>query len=389
MAITAARTSLGRDLEVGREAAASRGRSSLMRRGLRQAKKEKDYDKALRFAAGLEGEGKAYGMTGRADDTASIAQGRVDTRGALATQMLGQTAALTGQTREGRIAAAKSAGTFDATRQKFNKENSGKKTMDEAGNIMDAPATPPATPPATTTPPATPPDNTTTPPDSSFATLTKERFGSAPSVEDQTKERFSDSSTSSLPALPGETVAQGALPKLPAEVQSRLDRESKQTPITGDISTRVAATQALINDTPKQMAAAAKAATPRSELLGLKSGTPNGPVLSTSAPKMLVAETNTDTTKQTVGDVMMNNLRQRPGFDAEAEAAKMPSSAAAKKSAMVAARAKGGPIKAGKPYLVGEEGPEIVVPDEDGEVLPNDKIRKKSRKELQKMLSKR
>ena len=58
-------------------------------------------------------------------------------------------------------------------------------------------------------------------------------------------------------------------------------------------------------------------------------------------------------------------------------------------TAVVPARAKGGPVKAGKPYLVGEEGPEIVVPDEDGEVLPNDKLRKKSRKELQKMLSKR
>jgi hypothetical protein len=52
-------------------------------------------------------------------------------------------------------------------------------------------------------------------------------------------------------------------------------------------------------------------------------------------------------------------------------------------------RAKGGPVKAGKPYLVGEEGPEIVVPKEDGEVIPNDKLRKKSRKALRKMLSKR
>lgn len=381
MAITAPRTSLGRDLEVGRESAASRGRSSLMRKGLRQAKKEKDYDKALRFAAGLEGEGKAYGMTGSADDTSSIAMGRVNSRDALSAQMRGQMPALTGQTREGNIAAAKSAGTFDATREKFNLANTGKKVMDESGNIMDAPATPPAT----TQP-------TTTPPDSSFATQTKERFGSTPSVEDQTKERFSGSSTASLPALPGETVAQGALPKLPAEVQSRLDRESKQTPITGDVSTRVAATQALINDTPKQMAAAAKAATPRSELLNLKPAGANGPLLSTSAPKLQGEAISRDVTDGTVGDVIKQDLPKegiRPGFDAVAEAAKRPTSAAGKKPLMLAARAKGGPIKAGEPYLVGEEGPEIVVPDEDGEVLPNDKIRKKSRKELQKMLSKR
>ena len=34
--------------------------------------------------------------------------------------------------------------------------------------------------------------------------------------------------------------------------------------------------------------------------------------------------------------------------------------------------AEGGPIKAGKPYLVGEEGPEIVIPHSDGNVLAND-----------------
>ena len=34
--------------------------------------------------------------------------------------------------------------------------------------------------------------------------------------------------------------------------------------------------------------------------------------------------------------------------------------------------AKGGPIQAGKPYLVGEEGPEVVIPHSDGNVLSND-----------------
>ena len=35
-------------------------------------------------------------------------------------------------------------------------------------------------------------------------------------------------------------------------------------------------------------------------------------------------------------------------------------------------RAKGGPIQAGKPYVVGEEGPEIIIPSSDGNVLSND-----------------
>jgi hypothetical protein len=37
-------------------------------------------------------------------------------------------------------------------------------------------------------------------------------------------------------------------------------------------------------------------------------------------------------------------------------------------------RAKGGKVKKGQPYLVGEEGAEIVVPEEDGEVIANDAL---------------
>ena len=36
------------------------------------------------------------------------------------------------------------------------------------------------------------------------------------------------------------------------------------------------------------------------------------------------------------------------------------------------ARAQGGPVQAGKPYVVGEEGPEIIIPRSDGNVLSND-----------------
>jgi len=35
-------------------------------------------------------------------------------------------------------------------------------------------------------------------------------------------------------------------------------------------------------------------------------------------------------------------------------------------------RAEGGPVNAGQPYLVGEKGPEIVIPHSDGNVLTND-----------------
>jgi hypothetical protein len=46
----------------------------------------------------------------------------------------------------------------------------------------------------------------------------------------------------------------------------------------------------------------------------------------------------------------------------------------AKDPRKISARAKGGPVQAGKPYLVGEEGPEIIVPGQSGTVVPNHKI---------------
>ena len=39
------------------------------------------------------------------------------------------------------------------------------------------------------------------------------------------------------------------------------------------------------------------------------------------------------------------------------------------------ARASGGPVQAGKSYLVGEEGMEIFTPDTSGRIIPNDKVR--------------
>ena len=35
-------------------------------------------------------------------------------------------------------------------------------------------------------------------------------------------------------------------------------------------------------------------------------------------------------------------------------------------------KAQGGPVQQGKPYVVGEKGPEIIIPRSDGDVLTND-----------------
>ena len=40
----------------------------------------------------------------------------------------------------------------------------------------------------------------------------------------------------------------------------------------------------------------------------------------------------------------------------------------------VPGRASGGPISAGKTYMVGEEGPELIVPSQSGTVIPNDQL---------------
>jgi phage-related minor tail protein len=39
--------------------------------------------------------------------------------------------------------------------------------------------------------------------------------------------------------------------------------------------------------------------------------------------------------------------------------------------ALAGKRAAGGPVIAGEPYLVGERGPEIIVPSSSGTVIPN------------------
>ena len=35
-------------------------------------------------------------------------------------------------------------------------------------------------------------------------------------------------------------------------------------------------------------------------------------------------------------------------------------------------KAQGGPVQAGKPYIVGEQGPEVIIPNASGNVLSND-----------------
>jgi hypothetical protein len=287
MAISPSRFTLGFDRAATSEAAANKYRLSLLRKGLRSSKRKGDYKAALAFSDEMSRTGAPAGTTGSAEDTASIARGRVAAREALSNQMR---SALPTQTREGKIAAAKAAGTFDSTREQFNKANAGKKTMDETGNIADvADESPSAGFTGVSSGPAT--------------NLVRKTPGSPPAA---------------VPAV--DIKPAGAASSPPTATPMRSPGSSREENI-----------------------AVAKA---------------DG---SFGAARDQFNKANAG--KQTMDDA--GNITNVPG------------------------RAKGGPVKAGKPYLVGEEGPEIVVPKEDGEVIPYDKLRKKSRKALRKMLSKR
>ena len=52
-------------------------------------------------------------------------------------------------------------------------------------------------------------------------------------------------------------------------------------------------------------------------------------------------------------------------------AARQPQQGAASPSQQIQPRKDGGPVGKGQPYIVGEEGPEIIIPSEDGFVIPN------------------
>ena len=51
-------------------------------------------------------------------------------------------------------------------------------------------------------------------------------------------------------------------------------------------------------------------------------------------------------------------------------------------------RRKGGPVKKAKPYLVGEEGPEMFTPEQDGRIIPNHDLRPMGRGRREKKMRK-
>jgi hypothetical protein len=67
----------------------------------------------------------------------------------------------------------------------------------------------------------------------------------------------------------------------------------------------------------------------------------------------------------------LNWLGERKAPAKEQQQAPAAAPAPAPTPAPIQARAKGGPVAANKPYLVGEKGPEVIVPSKAGQVIPN------------------
>lgn len=321
MAITPSRFTLGFDRAATSEAAGNRARTSLLRQGMRAAKRKGDFRTALGFSDELNRQGTPYGATGSAADVGSMAQGRVAAREALAGQMRSALA----PTREGNIAAAKAAGTFDATRERFNMANQGSQTMDESGNITKVQGS--------------------QGPDEYDLELRRQNQAESDARTADARAKFDAEGTFDYgkERAAVEDYGEWYDRKKPAQMEDWLASQSK-SPTTPAVDI--------------QPAARAKGG-PTTPL----AASPPGP----ATPPADETSVSLDPRTKFTGS----------GFEVDLTKTAVP------------ARAKGGPVKGGQPYLVGEEGPEIMVPEEDGKIIPNKDLKKKSRKKLSKMLSKR
>lgn len=378
------RYSLGYDREAAKDTAALRARRGLLSKGLRKAKKDKDYAKAVEFSDKMYAQGTPYGAVGSAADAQSIGQGRAVSRDALVNQMRGG-----GVSRAERISAAKSDGTFGQIRQNYNAQFQGKFEMDEAGNIKAASS---QTKPDAPTGGAGQQGPVAPKPDKVASTGGAGQQGPVAPKPDAAAETAAKALAGGF--APDKVAPVGVAQTKP--VTSKSARESLVGALKGDRIKDPELEKKLVPDVAAPASAMAAAPSPK---------TPAAPAISQkpsmSLPRIALADTpkpampdmsevsaNMTRVKNDISRAMYPTrsteelLKGTPSF--------LPTVAQPKKKdAMVAARAKGGPVKAGKPYLVGEEGPEIMVPEEDGEIVPNKDLKKKSRRQLRKMLSKK
>lgn len=223
--------------------------------------------------------------------------------------------------RQSNVANAKANGTFDATREKFNAANSGQ-IMDEQGNISKNP-------------------NAT-------------KFDQVPDGLGGYK-MVPVPSKKTPPMKPRAVAATGGLD---GTIKSTTEPFGKN-PLKG-MEMPKPLVPAVIGSSPLGVPAASPTTTaPAASPLGVKR--------EKAAPSSVLSVTGTGTLGAST-----QSFGSGPSGLGMGGPLKLPASA--KDTRKIPARAKGGPVQAGKPYLVGEKGPEIIVPGQSGTVVPNHKI---------------
>lgn len=173
----------------------------------------------------------------------------------------------------------------------------------------------------------------------------------------------------------GEQNLKAPTPLTPAVIPSTIDLPSNNTPktapnaITPGVSGTIKASTEQFGSQP----GAAKPASPpaikplSSDLDTLKTSTPalgSTPPLNTKAPALSLTPS--------LGGI--STPKPSTGLDTIGASSK-PFGSTSPSGPLdltgIKKRAKGGPVRAGQPYLVGEEGPELIIPKRSGTVVPN------------------
>jgi hypothetical protein len=220
--------------------------------------------------------------------------------------------------RQSNVALAKANGTFDAARQKFNGANSGQ-IMDEHGNISKNPNSP--------------------------------KFDQVP--DGQGGYKFVPVPPKQTPRTQPKPVA--ATGGLDGTIKASTEQFGAANPLKG-------------MELPKPLAPAVLAAPLKTAPTGASSPAMNPSITHTMTP---VAPSSLG--MPSTGTLQANTQPLGIGSGGLGGPLKLPDPAK-DDSKKPLARAKGGPVKAGRPYLVGEEGPEIIVPKHSGHVVPNHAI---------------
>lgn len=283
--------------------------------------------------------------------------------------------------RQANIAAARADGTFDAKRNAFNASNAGS-YMDSQGNI--GPKAPPLPGTSTAARPFTQAQKFASAPDGQggYKQVPILAAGASPSPKTATgpmgpfKPRPKDAPFTSMQLGSRELYAEE---KKQEETTSPMAAASpSMKPFT---SLGKAAKIANSRETAAVMAKA-KASLPSGGMVASASARPAFPDRGEDAFYSKFPDRGEDAAA--MEEFYSKNPAARPSsgrFRAGRSAPKPTDPPVARhidapipKKKVVAARAKGGPVTAGKPYLVGEKGPEIIVPKNSGMVIPNHKI---------------